>query len=726
VPTTRTRITLATLLTCTLGAACDSSGTSVPLPLPVVPCDSTVTTAAVDSFAPGDVGVYVDSSDPLLAPVSSDLGSYLGTMWGGAVPVAPGAPDGTKRLSIWISSSTAAATALGAPVTDGYALERIDASGATTLLVYAPDAADLAAGAYALLEELGARFFHPKQELVPSLGAPRVPSSLAITRTPLTHRRGLQPHTLHPIEYFDVFMQPSDANLADAKLYIDWLVKTGQNYVQWPLLSTVDWASWQPYALSIIQYAHSRGVSVGAVPELWAGSSLQNNFVLVSDPTQYAAQIQAGVDQLLTLPWDLIELTMGEFVSSDPQSTIDWLDYATDYILQQSPATLVNVENHVGNYPDLWVQYDGATEFYYHLPQFCDERLGQNVHTLSVFDLYRDWATYAHPNFFLQHDYIMEEIPTRRVSYFPESAYWISADIDVPAFLPMTIYARWLDINGLYTQLAAGNLPALDGHVTFSSGHEWGFWLTDYLIAKMLWAPGDPMESFLAGYANAFGSCSSEIESDLSTFTQLETTYLFDQRLLAYVQGEDATVDEGYIAGLETHPRRVEFEDLLTMSPADLASFQTGVVDALQAFATAAQPIEDSVAAMCRGSDATLTPWCDELWDGVEIVRLRAQHAVLLYQAVLAYVNGQDGTSYVTQAQAISATAAQVVARREPQYRFDLDRLTGQYDNPTIYAFGYLRQAHTLCYWSRREEQVTFLLQNGVPEGLLSLPSCQD
>ena len=34
-------------------------------------------------------------------------------------------------------------------------------------------------------------------------------------------------------------------------------------------------------------------------------------------------------------------------------------------------------------------------------------------------------------------------------------------------------------------------------------------------------------------------------------------------------------------------------------------------------------------------------------------------------------------------------------------YRFDLDRETGAYDNPTVYGFGYLRQAHTQCYWSR-------------------------
>jgi hypothetical protein len=714
----------ALVVACAIGAACSSS--SAPTAAPVVACDSTMATAPVDSFALADTGVYVDATDPQLEPVRADLASYLGTMWGGTVTVATTPPDGAKRLSLWLSTSEAARTALGTSITSGYAMKRIDAGSGTTLLVYAPDASTLAAGAYALLEELGARFFHPKQELVPQLGAPRVPKSLDVWRTPAARRRGLQPHTLHPIEYFATFMQPSADNLADAKRFVDWLVKTGQNYVQWPLLSTVDWASWTPHAQAVIAYAHGRGVRVGAVPQMWGGSSLQNNYVLVSDATKWQAEMTAALDKLMQLPWDTVELALGEFTSADPQSIIDWLNFATNYLLTKNPSLEVNVQNHVGNYSQLWVQYQGQTVFYYHLPQFCDARLGQSVHTLSLFDVYRGWATYAHPNFWLQHDYIGQEIGSRRVAYFPESAYWISADIDVPLFLPEHIYARWLDISRLTGELAAARLPPLDGHVTFTSGHEWGYWMTDYLVAKMLWSPAEPLDAFVGHYAGAYGNCSAGIASALSSFIQLQTTYLFDQRLLPYVQGENTTVDAGYIAGLETHPKRIAFEELLPMSEADRSAFETNVVAALEAFDAAAGPVEDTISARCRGADATIAPWCNELWDGVSIVRLRARHAALLYRAVLAYARGGDGSSQLSQATAVTAAAAQVVARREAGYRFDVDRLTGAYANPTIYSFGYLRQAHTLCYWNRREEQVSFLLANGVPEGLVSLPNCQN
>jgi hypothetical protein len=670
--------------------------------------------------------VYVESSDPILAPVRADMVRYLGEMWGAAPSASSARPDGLRRLSVWISSSPAAAAALGTTIGEGYALRRIDAGSNTTLLVYAGAPGDLAAGAYALLEELGCRFFHPKQELVPHLGAAFVPTSLQEWRRPAASRRGLQPHTLHPIEYFATFMEPSEANLVDAKAFIDWLVKTGQNFVQWPLLSTVDWNTWKPYVTSILAYAHGRGVRVGASVEIWGGSALQNNYVLVSDTNNWQPEMEAGLDKLLEIPWDVVDLTTGEFVATGPQAVIDWLDHATAYVLAKSPSTQVNVENHVGNYPQLWVKYQGQTVFYYHLPQFCDPRLGQSVHTLSLFDMYRDWATYAHPNFWLQHDYVLQEIPTRRVSYFPESAYWISADIDVPLFLPEHLYARWIDIHNLTAELADRGLPGLEGHLEFMSGHEWGYWLTDYLVAKMLWEPSKPFEYFLSRYTSAFGSCSADVQTALEQYVALQTKYLFDQRLLAYVQGENGTVDLGYLAGLETHPKRIEFEELLPMTEEQRASFESTVLAGLDAFAAQSGAIEDTIAARCRGADATIAPWCDELRDGVSIGRLRAQHAALLYRAILSYARGDGGSaaSQLSQASAITQQAAQVVAGREAQYRFDVQRETGQYSNPTIYAFGYLRQAHTQCYWQRREDQVAFILQNGTPESLSSLRTC--
>jgi hypothetical protein len=702
--------------------ACDTSGTEV---APVITCDSAALVARGDAFAVSDVGLYVEKNgDASLDPVAADLASYLGRMWNGSFTTADAQPDFSKKLTIWASTSPAARAQADFLATSGYRIVRQDPPQGARILVVANDAAALASGTYALLEELGARFFHPKDEIVPAMSQPYVPHGLDVTRAPAFATRGMQLHTLHPIEWMAPLQEPSADHLAEAKQLVDWLVKTGQNYFHWVLLGTVDFAAWAPHAQAIVDYAHSRGVRVGTNVQLWGGSSLQNNYVLVHDMNDWQTQMDAGLDELMTVTWDDIDLSMGEFVSANPQDVIDWLNHAVDHVLTTSPSIRINVQNHVGNYANLYVQYQGQTIYYYHLPQFADPRLGQVVHTLSLFDLYRDWATYKHPDFHFQHDYIMQELPLRRVGYTPESAYWISADVDVPLFLPEFLQARWNDIHGLVTETAQNGLPPVEEHLMFSSGHEWNYWLTDYLSAKMLWEPEKPLSYFIDHYATAFGSCGADLSQSVMSFTDLQTHYLFDERLLAYVQGENGTVDFGYTLGFETHPKRIAFEDVLAMAPPDRASFVANVVTELEAFASATQNIENDVAARCRGMDAGASAFCDELWDGIEIDRLRASQSAALYRSILDKAAGGDGRTDLARAKSFTSLGLKVIARREPHYRFPLHDLVDDYANPTSFAFGYLLPTHALCYWTRQEIQVQTLLDTGVPASFGALPSC--
>jgi hypothetical protein len=52
--------------------------------------------------------------------------------------------------------------------------------------------------------------------------------------------------------------------------------------------------------------------------------------------------------------------------------------------------------------------------------------------------------------------------------------------------------------------------------------------------------------------------------------------------------------------------------------------------------------------------------------------------------------------------------------------------LTSDYANPTIYQYGYLRQAHTQCFFHRREQEVQALLQTGAVASIAALTSCDD
>lgn len=693
-------------------SACTSTDTEVPKS---IPCSSAPNAETTDRAS--DVRVVVD--DALPEQVRADLRTYLAKLWSTPVEVVTGPPPGTgDYIHITVS-----------PTIEGYSIERLD--GPSKRIVLSAQAEHLVAGTYALLEELGIRFFHPVDEYVPVYDAPRFPRALDVSRKPVWKTRGIQAHVLHPIEYLRSLHEPSDAHLAEAKKLVDWLVKTGQNHLQWTVMRTVPWETFAPHARAIADYAHSRGVNVGCSINLNATGSLQGNYVLVSDPAKYDEQIAEGLRRVMEVPWDDVEIALGEFLADDPESMLQRLDAAVKHLEVIAPGKRISVQNHVGNYENLYSSFRGTErQYFYHVPKYADARLGQTVHTVFWHDLYRPTGMYQHDDFFFQREYIFEQLAApeqRRVRYFPESAYWIATDIDVPAFLPEFIESRLIDIQRLDADSRARGLRPLDGHVLFTSGHEWGYWLTDYSVAKILWDPQAPLEKFVGHYATAYGSCAQPVASALSRFIELQRVYLYDKRLIPYVSGEDNAIDLGsFVAGKTIREPRKKFDDLVTGSESDRAAFESAVLGDLELVVRETLPLEDDMAARCRGSDATIRPWCEEIRDGMRIVRLRLEHSIALYRAVLAHARGDARTAEakLAEGRAITEKAKDVIFEREKHYRFDVGRLTDSYDNPTLYKFGYLRQAHTQCFWRRQDEQARRIVEENLvgsaPTGLLS------
>ncbi|MBI2393279.1 MAG: hypothetical protein HYV09_27090 [Deltaproteobacteria bacterium] len=427
---------LAALIACSTAAsgACGNQDDG-PEPPPAIACDSAKMAADLEPVEAADIGLFADAASMELA---ADVSSHLRALWGPGAPSAiEGAPSGTA-WSIWLSTSDAA-RARTAGGDAAYAIRREGRS----IVVWGRTPADLAHGAWALVETFGARFFHPKQTFLPALGGARWPRALDVARKPAFATRGIQIHTLHPIEWFPALVQPGEQNLADAKVLVDWLVRTGQNHLQWFFVNSVPVDQWRPHAAKIVEYAHARGVTVGAVAQLWGGSSLQNGYALVTDKTTWQTQMEQRLDTLLAVPFDLVELGMGEFFASDPEGVVQWLDHGTRYLAGKYPKTTFSVVNHVGNQPSLWLDFRGEKNvFFYHLPKYADARLMNNVHTVYFFDLYRPWGGYGHPDFGLHRQYIFDQLPKRKIRYFPEAAYWASADVDVPIFLPEYLHAR--------------------------------------------------------------------------------------------------------------------------------------------------------------------------------------------------------------------------------------------------------------------------------------------
>src|SRR5690606_9551027 len=83
-------------------------------------------------------------------------------------------------------------------------------------------------GVAAALENLGFRFRHPAATYVPRQPADRG-EELGIVHQPQVRVRGFQLHTLHPIEGYFAFWEPSPRNGHDARRIIDWMIKNRGN-----------------------------------------------------------------------------------------------------------------------------------------------------------------------------------------------------------------------------------------------------------------------------------------------------------------------------------------------------------------------------------------------------------------------------------------------------------------------------------------------------------------
>jgi hypothetical protein len=719
-------------------ACCAAAGCAQDAPPPTpVPIACEATPPDGDAVVVDGIALVLPAGTPWL---QAPLLTAFSALYGLPVDVVATRDDaGPRTLSIEVGLSDDEALA----VLDSYRIARADDDGGPRLVVQGASARAAAYGAYDLLERLGARFFHPEEPLLPRLPAVTLPKlgdvddGGAVIVTPAFSVRGTQLHTLHPLETLDSFFRPGDDTFAEAERFLDWMLATRQNHLQLFLLDNFTDAQWQHLARTI-DAAHARGIDVGAVVQLWGGASLQNAYVIAEDGDAPPAALHAGVDRVLQLPFDAIELAMGEFLAADPAFIVDALSELTAYVADNHPGVDVSVVNHVGNYEDLYVDYQGEDIYYYHLPGKADSRLINNVHTVFLFDLVRPRAMYGHEDFFFHAEFLREQLQQdRRLRYIPESAYWCSADIDVPLFLPEYVRARLLDVELLRQMQAearsAGSPGVLEGHVMFSSGHEWGYWLTDYVSARALWddGVGTDVDGALRHAFAAFGTCAPGVTRGVRALMDQQEDLIFTHDLAAYLSTEDIHDDVGNLTGYFVQRLRLSFDEASRLEGTERKAFERDVVARLEDAAAAAHAMADDIALGCGGEGTVFDNYCRELVDGTRVTALRMQHSALLYRSALrAFGPGGDrgeARALLDDAAAARAEAADVIADREARYRYDVARLTGSgVDNGTRYPFGLYAQAHNQCLWKRQEQQLQIYIDEGRTASPFELVTCQE
>jgi hypothetical protein len=333
------------------------------------------------------------------------------------------------------------------------------------------------------------------------------------------------------------------------------------------------------------------------------------------------------------------------------------------------------------------------------------------------FDLFETAdGAYQMTDFSEHRQYLLSKMCANQpAAYFPEDAYWIAFDDSVPTYLPLYVRSRLYDL----TQLRAAAPPPcgpLDEHLVFSSGWEWGYWLHDTATLRASYElPASQPALFEQQLGLDLGSGAAAAVSDLA---DAEHDALITQDLAPYFASRDALIDAGRSIDVISQPDRVTFSDLAAASTAERASFQTTVMTPLAAFVATLDAFDERVNKLHLPD----TRWARELIDGFAIDRARAHFIYEAYATTLAHLAGDDASTTSAHASALGwlATGASIVARRHGDRHLGDNDIIDTNDNYTVYAFGYLYMADTLCYWHRELDQVDGILGNTSVEP----PSC--
>jgi hypothetical protein len=659
-----------------------------------------IAAACGDNERPQPITIFVPGADASLVAALEDMAAYTGYTNVSVVAAedAPGAAG--QHIVVRIDAALCS---------ECYALESTTVRGGGLL--------GAQYGVAAALENLGFRFRSPFETYVP----PRIRLAASDgAHAPQVRVRGLQLHTLHPIESYFAFWEPGDANLEAARRIIDWTIKNRGNYVMWVGLDNINdpeqHAAWKAHTQAIIAYAHARGVRVGLDIQLYGQSNLQRAFDLWHDRT---GEVSLAESLEIELPlvtdgidFDVFHISFGEFFSSDPAQFISDLNAAYAAIRAHEPGAEVHGYVHVGH--DERVDYMGMNLIYYFLVKFADPGIVPDIHTVMFYDLYEDaGGAYHHDNFDEHRAYLLERMAAGQpAAYVPESAYRVSFDDSVPLYLPLYVRNRLLDIERLRTDPGAAGMP-LDQHITFSTGWEWGYWLNDYAALRGSYESTSAPD--LIGHA--FGDDLAPAVPVVLDLIDAEKAALMDERLVAYVAGRDQSFEFADSLGIASQPDRIDFDELVAADDATRAAVREDITE-LGAYADKLGRLADDVDAL-RLPDSR---WTRELRDGVRVTALRTAFARDAYQAVLAYLDGDMAglAANHAEAAALMEEARPIIARRHRDLHDRDHRIVDRGANQTLYAYGYLQMADVLCFWERELRQV----ENVTGLSTATIPDC--
>ncbi|MHB8121619.1 MAG: hypothetical protein ACYDG4_05620 [Desulfuromonadaceae bacterium] len=569
----------------------------------------------------------------------------------------------------------------------------------------------VAAGLYGLLQEkLGFRFYHPRESIIPSHKGWPLPERFTFAGSPRFEKMGFHLHTQHPIELTEQLMNPLQPNaFEDVKVYLDWLARNGQNSFQFFLLRGVDRNTWPAHARRIVEYAHRRGIRCGIEISLSMIQQQAFQAITLLRPTpSYQKQVDHTLAWLFQAPWDYVSLdvTLGEHLPFLDSLLPDVQMHIEQQVEKRYGARLMYATHVISS-------KNGAKVRRPKLPGS-----GIMIHTVMCYSASEANApVYGNKNQRFMLEAAIAESKRRETWYWPESSYWVGFDTSVPLLLLPYLDVRWNDVE---TMAALG----VSGHLTFSSGWEWGYWLTDWSIARWSWQLQDNGRVRPTSPLSRLAELNSdrELQRLMGQALRLQNRYLKGKELLSFMAALTPFSELPHPFNKPFQPEP-EFRYGWLLNEATAAETQQALAQPLADLEMYALRMGEIVNLLerrierlsaARHIGKTETKLLSEFERGLRVTALRASHRALTLRALWAkreeHAHTRDhphGSSpLLARARLVRQQAQTLVQRQEAHYRYPLDQVVRRRVSMTAYPFGYLYPASRLFFWEREEEQV--------------------
>ena len=584
-------------------------------------------------------------------------------------------------------------------------------NGQTILRLQAGSPQGVACGLYGLLQgKMGFRFHHPRESVIPQHRRWPLPVRFTFSGRPRFEKTGFHLHTMHPTELAEQFLNPDYPNaFEDVSLYIDWLARNNQNAMQFVLLRGIDHYRWPSHAARIVQYAHRRGVLCGVQISL---SMLQQQafqaITLLRLYPSYLRQVDDTLAWLFQVPWDFVSLepTMGEHLPFLNKLVPDIQAHLEQQVAERYHSLLLFGTHVIGG-------AETKRE-----PQLASS--GILVHSVMCYSVSEKTApVYGNQNQCFMLQTAQKEQLRRETWYWPESSYWVGFDTPIPLLLLPYLDARYQDMETMAKL-------AVNGHLTFTSGWEWGYWLIDWSIARWSWQYRDAQtvrqSSNLTPLLEILPD--SRLKPMWKEALRLQNLYLKERDLMRFMAAATpfSELPHPFDKPFQPAPEFHYAQLLRSASPQEVNRQLSVPVSDLEEYASKMGALSQRMEAMLARDDragnsaATIQRrLARELTRALAVSALRARHRAFTLRALSARVTERTGKSghdkiesakQLANARQVRHKALALVRQQESGYRYPLPLLTGRRESMTAYPFGYLYPASRLFFWEREEQQV--------------------